>query len=399
MSSAPRTRVLFIASPRSIGADTFIHLLLLRHLSPERTELHAAVQPSGYGVQETAQTFEAIRQLPGVALKPTHFGPSLSAGPKRERLKLALQHALPVSLGFAGLVRYIRANRIQILHATDRPRDAISCAALAAATGAKALIHVHVKYGDWMSAGVKWALHRADALVGVSRFVADSLVAAGCRPKRVHSVLNAIELDRWDPTLSPLQGRAALGVAADAPLIVSVSRLFRWKGHVELIQAFARAKREVAGAKLAIVGADYPEGSGTTTELRQLAHELGVGPDVIFTGPRGDIPLLMAASDVFALASFEEPFGLVFAEAMAMKRPVIGLSNGGTPEVVEHGHSGLLSRPGEVDELAGNLVLLLRNPELRARLGEHGRAQVEARFTPARMANDFTGLYRELLSE
>ena len=52
-----------------------------------------------------------------------------------------------------------------------------------------------------------------------------------------------------------------------------------------------------------------------------------------------------AACDVFALPSFEEPFGLVFAEAMAMKRPVVALANGGTLEVVDHGRNGLLSAP------------------------------------------------------
>jgi hypothetical protein len=67
-----------------------------------------------------------------------------------------------------GLAAYIRRHRIEILHATDRPRDAIACVVLAALTGAKALIHAHVNYGDWMGRGVNWALGRADAIVGVS---------------------------------------------------------------------------------------------------------------------------------------------------------------------------------------------------------------------------------------
>ena len=88
---------------------------------------------------------------------------------------------------------------------------------------------------------------------------------------------------------------------------------------------------------------------------------------------RSDIAELLAACDVFALPSFEEPFGLVFAEAMAMKRPVVALANGGTPEVVEHGKCGLLSPPGDIDALAANLIRLLDNPELRTQFGEHGR--------------------------
>src|SRR5262249_54973994 len=96
------------------------------------------------------------------------------------------------------------------------------------------------------------------------------------------------------------------------------------------------------------------------------------------------------------LPSFEEPFGLVFAEAMAMKRPVVGIANGGTPEVVEHGRSGLLSAPGDIAGLSDNLSLLLRDQDMRVRFGSYGRARVEARFNPQRMADDFADLYARL---
>ncbi|MEY4510806.1 MAG: hypothetical protein RLZZ450_2928 [Pseudomonadota bacterium] len=371
---------------------------MLRHLSQERLELHAAGQPAGAGAG-SAPAYDALAAIPGVALKPTDFGPSLSDLSPLAKLSGATQ-LLPAAASLLGLARYIRQHRIQILHSTDRPRDAIACVALAALTGAKSVVHVHVKYGDWMSRGVKWALGRADAVVGVSEYVAQSLRQSGrCRPERVHAVLNAIEPSQWDPMLSPLPGRESLGVSAITPLIVSVARLFHWKGHAELIRALALVKQQLPTVKLAIVGADYPEGSGTTRDLTALARELGVAQDVIFTGQRRDVATLLAACDVFALPSFEEPFGLVFAEASAMKRPVVALDNGGTPEVVDHGKGGLLSAPADVDGLANNLCTLLRDPTLRARYGEHGRQQVELRFTPARLATDFAALYARLLSE
>ena len=113
---------------------------------------------------------------------------------------------------------------------------------------------------------------------------------------------------------------------------------------------------------------------------------------------RSDIAALMAACDVFSLPSFEEPFGLVFAEAMAMKRPVVALTNGGTPEVVEHGKCGLLSPPGDIDALAANLLTLLDDAALRAQFGEYGRSRVEQHFTPQRMASDFAALYARMLA-
>ena len=183
-----------------------------------------------------------------------------------------------------------------------------------------------------------------------------------------------------------------------APFILSVARLFRSKGQHELIQALARVKRELPEVRLAIVGADYPDGNGETRWLLDRARELGVAENVILTGQRSDIAHLMAACDVFSLPSFLEPFGLVFAEAMAMKRPVVALSNGGTPEVVEHEKCGLLSPTGDIDALAANLLRLLRDPALRLRYGAHGRKRVEGHFTPQRMAADVTDLYARLLA-
>jgi glycosyltransferase involved in cell wall biosynthesis len=394
MHSSPdkRTRLLFINSALIAGADTWIHFLLLRNLAQDRFELHAAGQPGS-----PAPAFDELRAIPGIALRPTYFGPSLWRQSKLQKIASSANFAR-ASASLLGLAAHIRHQRIEILHSTDRPRDALACVVLSALTGAKALIHVHVNYGDWMSRGVKWALGRADAIVGVSQHTARSFVEAGYQSDRVHAVLNAIEPSRWDPSLDPAPGRASIGVPDGAPLIVSVARLFPGKGHFELLRALALVKPKYPNVRLAIVGSDYPADSGTTQKLKEHARELDIGENVVFTGQRSDIASLLAACDVFSLPSFEEPFGLVFAEAMAMKRPVVALTNGGTPEVVEHGKCGLLSPPGDIDALAANLLRLLGDPALRTQFGEYGRSRVEKHFTPQRMASDFATLYERMLA-
>jgi glycosyltransferase involved in cell wall biosynthesis len=192
--------------------------------------------------------------------------------------------------------------------------------------------------------------------------------------------------------------RQEFGIPADAPVVACAARLFPAKGQGDMVRAIAAVKPEFPDLRLLIIGRDDLQVMQTsyTGELKALAAELGVSGNVIFTGHRPDVPELFAASDVFALPSDEEPFGLVYAEAMAMKKPVLALANGGAPEIVEHGKSGFLCAPGSHEDLVTHLTTLLRDRSLRTRMGEYGRRRVEERFTAARIAADTARLYTAL---
>jgi D-inositol-3-phosphate glycosyltransferase len=151
--------------------------------------------------------------------------------------------------------------------------------------------------------------------------------------------------------------------------------------------------------KLLIVGRDDTRaggGSSYTAELRQMVSQLGLDDNVVFTGWRPDLNRLMAACDAFVMPSFEEPFGMVYVEAMALRRPVVALDSGGAKEIIDHGGSGLLSPPGDVESIAANITRLLAEPELRSRMGEHGRRRVIERFSSVRMTEDMAALYGSL---
>jgi glycosyltransferase involved in cell wall biosynthesis len=386
-----------VSSPERFGADTFIHALIMRGLDRSRFDVHVACPAGTPGARTPA--FQALSAIPDLRLRPSDFGPSLSGRSPIEKAVLLLG-GVPKLASFAGLARYVRQNRISVLHSTDRPRDAVSCALLGKLTGARSVIHVHVKCAGWMSRPARWAMDRVDALVGVSQFVARSLVECGYPAQKTHAVLNAIDPAAWDYRLDPGPVRRALGIPSHAPVVACVARLFRGKGQDDVIRALSLVRREFPDVRLLIIGEDDRQAMQTsfTAELKALARDLGLSDQVVFTGHRADMPALLAGCDVFALPSFEEPFGLVFLEALAMKKPVVALDNGGTPEVVEHGASGLLSAAGDQAALAANLLTLLRNPVLRARMGEYGRRQVETRFTPERMARDTEQVYAALAS-
>ena len=161
-------------------------------------------------------------------------------------------------------------------------------------------------------------------------------------------------------------------------------------------------KQHVPDFKLLIVGEDDPRAHTShgsySNELKTLTRELGLSEHVLFTGFRSDMPAFMEACDIFTMPSFEEPFGMVYLEAMAHSKPVITLNNGGSREVVEHGLTGLLSEYRDIEGLANNIITLIRDPNLRAEMGKRGREKVESYYTPDRLASDVLSIYNEILS-
>jgi glycosyltransferase involved in cell wall biosynthesis len=259
---------------------------------------------------------------------------------------------------------------------------------------------MHVGFDDWITPRVRWALGAADGVVAISKFVSASLVRAGYRADRIFTVYNSLDLSdpQWTATPNTFGVRAELGVAEGAPLVCIASRLFRWKGHHDLVEAFGLVRREMADARLLIVGEDDPRanpgGGSYRAELDERIGALGLRSSVVFTGFRTDVARLIAASDVFCQPSAEEPFGMVYLEAMAMRRPVVAYASGGAPEVVREGETGLLVERGDTAGLARALLRLFRDPELRARLGEAGRRRVEQVFRPQSSASALLDVYR-----
>jgi glycosyltransferase involved in cell wall biosynthesis len=388
--------VLFVHSQEEFGADAAVHADLMRHLDRDRFEVHAACT-AGSGSGGEPLGFRILSSIPGTRLRPTRFIPVI----RRDRLGelLALTPAMvAVPADFWALRRYIETNRIRIIHATDRPRNALYAVALGKITAAKSIVHVHVKWSEAYSRAARWGVQHADAVFSISKYVTGTIVDMGRPAQDIHTIHNAIDVSRWDPSTDGASLRRELGVPLDVPLLASVSRLFSWKGQRELLRAFALARRERPDMMLVIVGDDASGQDGAyLQELKTLAAKLGLAGHVIFTGARADVARVMAACDIFTLPSFEEPFGLVFLEAMAMMRPVIAIANGGTPEVVEHGESGLLSAPWDVEALAANISSLVSDPELRQRMGRHGRERVLSYFNAERMAREAADAYEAVL--
>lgn len=392
--------VLFLQSQAYFGADSQLHALLMRYFDRTRMAVFAACNPGS--ASAPSASLAALSEIPDLDLLPINFGPTMNNLSARVKLLSAARGGAVVPL-LAHLAWYIKRNKIMVIHGTEKPRDAFYGVLLAKATGAKSIIHMHVKCEDWLSPLVRWALGQCDGIIGISQFVTDSVVMKGYRPNKVHTVLNCIDASQWDPATDGSAIRKEFHIPDDMPVLCVISRLFHWKGHSELLKALSIVKGRVPGFRLLIVGEDDARGGGGrgnyTAELKNLTRELGLTDRVIFTGFRRDIATILAASDMYTMPSFEEPFGMVYLEAMAMKKPVIALDNGGTREVVEQNVTGLLSTPYDIEALAQNIVTLLENREVREQMGAQGRLHVERHFSPQQMANNVEQVYHNILSQ
>jgi glycosyltransferase involved in cell wall biosynthesis len=393
-----RITVLFVQTQSWFGADSQIHASIAEHLDQSRFRVIVACND---GASQGSPALREFQRLDHVEVRPTDFGPS-RADSRGLRLLVEMARRLPFVWGLVRLARFARKNGVDIVHGTEKPRDVLYGYLIGRACGAKTLTQLHVKMESWISPLTRKVMHHDDALVGVSEFVSQSAIAMGYDADRVYTVLNALEVDKWQPDdFDAVATRRDLGVPDEITLIAIIARGIPWKGHAELIRALALVRDRSLPFHLAIVGDDDPratvDGVGYMDSLRQLVDRLGLADHVTFTGYRSDVPALMTAIDVFAMPSYEEPFGMVYLEAMAMRKPIVGSRSGGVVEFIEDGVTGFLSEPGDEETLADNLEKLISEPELRRRMGEAGRATVLASFASPRMADDMERVYQSVL--
>jgi len=392
--SAP-LRVLFLATATRppLGADTWVHAQIMAGLDRSTHEVHAAC---AFGTPTApTPTYDVLRDIPDLRLFHVNLGRELRRKKGVGRLWELLRSG-SAAIGFVRLVRYVRRCDIELIHTSDRPRDAVAAILLSRLTSARAIVHSHVAWGTWMSSPLRWALRHADANFAVSAFVAESLIESGNDPSRIYVILNGIDPAKWHPRGSRSEVRAELGVSGDAPVVTSVCRLFPSKGPAELIRAFAAAD-DHPDARLFLVGQEMIP--GYAAELTAFAGTLGVGDRVELLGRRPDIERVLAATDVYAMPSIGEPCAIAYLEAMAMALPIVALDSGGAPEQIANGVTGLLSPPGDAAALADHLRTLLGDPALRSAMGARARDRLEEQFTTARMARDVELAYEAVVAD
>lgn len=305
----------------------------------------------------------------------------------------------------ARLRRALRAAAPDVVHTNGFKMHVLG--AWAAPRGVPVLWHVH----DYVSARPVMArlmrahADRCAAAITNSLSVAAD-VRAACGPRlKVFPIYNAVDLTRFAPAgpVLDLDHLAGLPPPDEAVVRVGlVATMARWKGHEVFLRALARLGGRPTVRGYVIGGALYQTNGSQyqIDELRRLARRLGLEGRVGFTGFVRDAAAAMRALDVVVHASVQpEPFGLVIAEAMACGRAVVVSRAGGAAEIVSPGEDALVHEPGATDSLVAHLRELVRNPGLRAFLGQNAALSARRRFASARLGAELLPVYQMLTAK
>jgi len=230
-----------------------------------------------------------------------------------------------------------------------------------------------------------------DRVTCVSRLVAEFVVEKVGIPRcKIIVIPNGIDVRAFDRVSTRQQARATLRLPSDSMLVGTVARLNPVKRLDVLLQAMA----SLDNACVVIVGDGVER-----ARLETLSNELGLAERVHFAGQQDDVRPWLAALDVFALTSDWEGMPNAVLEAMATGLPVVATAVGGTPEVVVDGETGLLVPPRDPNALAQAITCLLREPDLRRKMGRAGRERVERHFSIEETVRQTEALYTTLLQE
>jgi len=211
------------------------------------------------------------------------------------------------------------------------------------------------------------------------RLALDARIAAAERVVTVHNgIPDVTPALRADPGRTPAR-------------LVMVARFEAQKDHPTLLRALAGLQQH--SWQLDLIG-----NGPLMSEMESLASTLGIGARVRFLGQRMDVDQILAQAQVSLLVSNWEGFPLSILEAMRAGLPVVASSVGGIEESVRDGETGFLVPRGGVELLQERLARLLTDPELRVRLGAHGRAHYEQHFTLSHSVAKTLAVYEDVLA-
>jgi len=222
-------------------------------------------------------------------------------------------------------------------------------------------------------------------------------LAAGIgRPEMFTRIFSGFDLQPFLNATNDLTLRQQLGLEENHFVIGKVSRIFKLKGHADLLKAFAKILPQVPNARLLFVGDGSLRG-----EVEKQARELNVRDKIVFTGLVApyEVARHVGIMDCLAHLSYREALSRALPQALAAGKPVIAYDFDGADEICLENETGFLIRTGDIETAAQKILQLARDAALRKKFGERGQQFVSENFSVEKMVADQYAVYQNLAAK
>lgn len=282
------------------------------------------------------------------------------------------------------LAQYCKMQGIAILHAHSSRAHSLALKIKFWCPHLKLVVHRRVD--DALISKGKYLNSKVDHFIAISRAVFQTLKAAGVDSQKISLIFSSVELSKF-ANVDRQNSNSHM------PLIIGNAAAFTsQKGHETLLRALAILKNQNILWRCVLAG------DGVLLETtKKLAAELGIAERVEFLGYQKDVATVLRGIDIFAMPSNNEGLGSIFLDAILSGCAVCATEVGGIPEIIQHNVTGLLSQPGDSEQLASNIALLINSADLRLRLQKQAKEHVTGQFSSTTMIQKTHALYGQLV--
>ncbi len=328
------------------------------------------------------------------------------AGGILHRLNIGSKNPLSLRGNTKALIKIIRDNKIDIVHARSRA-PAWPASAAAKATHVPFITTYHGIYNakSRLKRGYNAVMAKGDIVIANSIYTKRHIMNEhGLEESRIRVIPRGVNMDIFDPRQfirdDCVAQRRRWGVSEHTRVLLLPGRLTRWKGQLVAMEAFANLAKEIDNIALVLLG-DAQGRDGYVRELKEKAEVLNIADKVVFAPHSRNMPLSLASSHLVIVPSVEpEAFGRVIIEAQAMEKLVVASAHGGAMSTMIDGFTGMLVPPGDVSKLADAIKSVLNMPvseyvtnarAARMRIGQY--------FSENRMKQATLDVYEEVLTD
>lgn len=240
------------------------------------------------------------------------------------------------------------------------------------------------------------AIRQANAYIAYTNFEREYLINRGVSTTKITTIGAGVDPNQFAGA-NGKELREAYGWGDD-PVIAFVGQLNKRKGVHHLLAAIPQVWTVYPQAKLLLAGATSTYSDQLRQEVAKLSPHLPNRVVILNDFPEKEKAKIFSAADVVVCPSDEESFGIVFLEAWACRKPVIGMRAGAIPSIISDGVDGLLVMPGNPSELAQVICQVLANPARRIEMGQAGYDKMHDNYTWDIVTDKFREVYAKVTS-